>query len=418
MRIVFSVFLVALLTARLPSSETTGLSATVKPAAVGLDAAKLAGIDKLMSSEVEAGRIVGCLALVARGDKVAYVKTWGDRDREDSKPMTEDTIFRIYSMSKPITSVAAMQLVERGKMNLDDALSNYLPALKNVQVLTKEGDETKEVPAERPISVRDLLRHTSGFTYGFFGDTKVDQRYRRAGILSEATIEETVTKLGDLPLLHQPGSRWHYSVSTDVLGRLVEVVSGQRFDKYLQQHIFDPLDMVDTFFMVPAEKKNRFAEMYSPDGEDALKLAASRRSRRFVDAQNRFFSGGGGLCSTTRDYLRFCQALLRGGELDGNRVVKTETINEMTKNQLQQITSRSGGFQFGLGFRISPEGEYSWGGAAGTRFWINPKRNLIGIYMIQINPYRSKEYGNEMKKIVYAADTQASAENAPTASTP
>lgn len=373
----------------------------VPPASVRLNPEKLQDIGTLMQDEVDAGRIVGCLGLVARGDDVAWVQTWGQRDRDKQLPMTTDTIFRIYSMSKPITSVAAMQLVEQGKMQLDDAVSDYLPELKDLQVVSN-GDDQESVPADKPITVRHILSHTSGFTYGFFGNTPVDQAYRRAGLLmTDVTIADTVSKLSKLPLLHQPGTRWHYSVSTDVLGRLVEVVSGERFDKYLDKHIFRPLKMVDTSFMVPADKLNRFAQMYRGDGNGGLRPANPMASYRFLNADNKYFSGGGGLCSTTKDYLRFCQALLNGGELDGERILKAATIREMTSNQ---IPAGRRNFRFGLGFSINREGEYSWGGAAGTRFFINPRRKLIGIYMIQINPYGERRYGNQMKQLAYAAD--------------
>ncbi|MDA1014414.1 MAG: serine hydrolase [Planctomycetota bacterium] len=370
-------------------------------ASAGFDGEKLKGIDELMSAEVKAGRIVGCLALVARGDKVAYLKTWGQRDRKRDQPMKHDTIFRIYSMTKPITSVAVMQLVEQGKLRLDDPVAKYLPELKDLEVIAGENGE-KTVKAERRISVRDLLRHTSGMTYGFFGDSVADKAYRSAGVLVvDPTIEATVKKLGTLPLLYQPGTRWHYSVSTDVLGRLVEVVSKERFDRYLKQHIFDPLEMRDTFFMVPRGKQDRFAEMYRPATGSALTESLPLESIRFLMPANQLFSGGGGLCSTTGDYLRFCRALLNGGVLDGKRILKADTIARMTRNQLDEISS--GDFQFGLGFAIGAEGEYSWGGAAGTRFWINPKRKLIGLFMIQIKPYGLK-YGERIKQVVYAAD--------------
>ena len=298
----------------------------VEPESVQLDGPKLQKIDDYMSAKVKDESIVGCLGLIARGDKVAYFKTWGDMDRAKKKPMAADTIFRIYSMSKPISSVAAMQLVEQGKMDLDDPVSKYLPAFKEMKVL--KGDE--EVPTTTAITVRHVMSHQAGFTYGFFGNSKVDQAYRKAGLLmTDATIEQTVKKLGDIPLQYEPGTRWHYSVATDVLGRLVEAVSGERFDKYLTKHIFTPLKMVDTSFMVPAEKMNRFAEMYR---EQAGKLKPANRlaSIRFTNPANKYFSGGGGLCSTTKDYLRFCRCLLAGGELDDVRIIKADSIKQMT----------------------------------------------------------------------------------------
>lgn len=376
----------------------------VDPGSVELDAEKLKEIDGLMSREVEEGRIAGCQALVARGHQIAYFQMWGHQDREAGKEMAADTIFRIYSMSKPITSVATMQLVEQGKLQLDDPVSKYLPKLADLKVLEIDGEERKEVAAKREMTIRDLLRHTSGLTYGFFGSTPVDQAYVKAGLLvTDENLDQTIGKLSKIPLQYQPGTRWHYSVSTDVLGRVVEVASGQRFDEYLQEHIFVPLEMVDTFFVVPEGKLHRFAQMYRPNkAHSELTVSKSIESFRFTYPDNRFFSGGGGLCSTMRDYLRFCRALLHHGELDGKRIIKEETLREMTKNQLTGKMKR-GSFEFGLGFRISPEGAYSWGGAAGTRFEINPKRDLITIYMIQIKPDRG-DYGKKIRKIVYAAD--------------
>ena len=293
----------------------------VEPESVQLDSNKLAEIDTYMQKQIDDGEIVGCLGLIARGDKVAYFKVWGDMNRKKKKAMTADTIFRIYSMSKPITSIAAMQLVEQGKMDLDDPISKHLPALKDLKVM-KRGEK---VPAKNAITVRHVMSHQAGFTYGFFGNSDVDKAYRNVGLLmSEPTIEQTVKKLGKLPLQFEPGTRWHYSVATDVLGRLVEVVSGERFDKYLHKHIFEPLKMVDTSFMVPKEKMDRFAEMYREQGGD-LKPSNRWASMRFTNPDNKYFSGGGGLCSTTKDYLRFSQALLRGGELDGARIIKAES---------------------------------------------------------------------------------------------
>ena len=244
----------------LQSEEPAKVFDVISPETVDLDKNRLSEIGDYLHAEVNAGRIAGCLALVARGDQVAFLGTWGDRNREKSLKMTPDTIFRIYSMSKPITSVAAMQLIEAGKMKLDDPVSKYLLSFQKLKVHSKADGQLQEIPLDQPMTIRDLLRHTSGLTYGFFGNTEVDKAYRKAGLLiTEGTITESVEKLSSIPLLYQPGKRWHYSVSTDVLGRLIEVVSGQRFDQYLQEHIFDPLEMRDTAFMVPREKRERFA---------------------------------------------------------------------------------------------------------------------------------------------------------------
>ncbi|MHC4179257.1 MAG: serine hydrolase domain-containing protein, partial [Planctomycetota bacterium] len=298
------------------------------PAAAGFDSDKLAMILPAMQRHIEEGKLVGGLGLVARGDQIVYAETWGQRDREKRLPLTDGTIFRIYSMSKPVTSVAAMILVEEGKLGLDDPISKYLPELTEMTVLVEaKGDdgETRheEVPAERAITVRDLLRHTSGFTYGFFGNSEVDKRYRNAGLLvTDQTLEDTVKKLSQIPLRHQPGTRWHYSVSTDVLGRVIEVASGRSLDQFFQKRIFRPLGMGDTFFTVPQKKLPRLAQMYAPNGNGGLKPANPMRSRRFVDSSNQFYSGGGGLCSTTSDYLAFCRMLLNEGKLGGTRILR------------------------------------------------------------------------------------------------
>lgn len=387
------------------SSTQAGKIRTTDPGKVGLRAAKLNEIDALMHDHLEEGRMVGAIALVAKDNQVVYFDKWGDQDRAKGVPMAEDTIFRIYSMSKPITSVAIMQLVEQGKIDLDISVAKHLPEFKELKVLeTVQGDDgsegTRLVPAEREITVRDLLRHTSGLTYGFFGDSEVDKQYLRAGVLmTDGDIAETVTKLSKLPLKHQPGTRFEYSVSTDVLGRIVEVVSGETLDVYFAKHIFEPLGMTDTSFSVPQHKQDRFAEMYSRNGDD-LEPAPARRSRRFVSA-TRFFSGGGGLCSTTHDYLRFCMMLLNEGTLDGQQVLRPETVREMTRNQLDPKISPN--FQFGLGFALRNTGDYGWGGAAGTRFWIHPEKKIIGLVMVQINPYRGPNFEQQLKRIVYSA---------------
>lgn len=353
-------------------------------------------IDRLLSQAVDDDKVIGHSALIFQEGDVTYYSEHGDRDGEKGLPVQRDTIFRIYSMSKPITSVAVMQLVEAEKIDLDAPISKYLPALGEMKVL--KGEE--EVDARREITTRDLLRHTSGFTYGFFGNTKVDQAYRKNGILmTDRNIEETVEKLGKIPLLHQPGKRFHYSISSDVLGRLVEVVSGERFDNYLKKNVFDPLQMKDTFFTVPKDKQDRFAQLYR--GEDGnLKPSPPLSSYRFLN-ENDFDSGGGGLCSTLDDYLQFCKMLLGGGTLNGKQILKKETLDQMFTNQLADVDESSRRFQFGLGFRISPEGDYSWGGAAGTRFWVNPEKQLAILYMVQISPYGNRNWGERIRRMVY-----------------
>jgi len=402
------------------------------PGNIGLSAERLARITKTIEADVAEGRIPGAVALIARDGKIGYFKAIGQANRETGQPMAPDTIFRIYSMSKPITSVALMMLYEEGLFRLKDPVSKYLPELKGLKVLVEKEDagdaeESSEaaagsnpdpahqlVEAERDMTVQDLLRHTSGLTYGFFGDSIVDQRYKDAEVISlDQTIGDMVGKLSEIPLKHQPGTTWEYSVSVDVIGRLVEVLSGQRFDRYLQERIFEPLGMTDTAFIVPEEKRGRFAQLYSPKEDGGLKVTTSE-TRYWFTKDHQFFSGGGGLTSTITDYLRFCQMMLNGGELDGVRLLSRKTVNLMTIDHLEGMEGRpSPGYGFGLGFAVAKDlsrtgvngsvGEYNWGGAAGTRFWIDPEERMIGIYMVQILPHTNLHYGETFKVLAYQA---------------
>lgn len=382
------------------------LAAIKDPAKLGFEPAKLSLIDRQMKELIAEQKVIGCAALIYKDGQIAYSKIWGQRNKKEELPVEADTIWRIYSMSKPVTSVAVMQLVERGKIGLDDPASKYLPEFKGLEVYDEDGKAAKKgalptSPAKREMTIRDLLRHTSGLSYGFFGNTPVDLAYRKAGILVlDKDLKDMTSKLAKVPLLHQPGTRFHYSASTDVLGRVVEVASEMTFKDYLDKNIFQPLKMKDTYFSLPKEKLPRLAEMYRP--EDGKLVPANRlSSARFVNEKNTFYSGGGGLCSTTADYLQFSKMLLNGGELNGKRILKSETIEQMTTNQLPK-NAAWGRFQFGLGFQIDAEGHYSWGGAAGTRFWVDPKNKMITIFMIQINPYRAK-YGQVFKRLAYNA---------------
>ena len=375
----------------------------VDPGELGFDVEILGEINTLMSEAVQQGRLVGCNAMILKDDQICYYGQWGQQSREDQLPVQRDTIWRIYSMSKPITSVAVMQLVESGRLDLDAPVSRYIPAFQNMKVLQEKDGEFTEVDVDRPFTVRDLLRHSAGLTYGFFGNSEVDQRYRKAGILmSNPDLQSLVEALGELPLKHQPGDRFEYSVATDVLGHLVEVASGERFDEYLSKNLFVPLHMQDTGFTVPQNKQDRFAAMYRPTREGALEPSPKLASLRYLNPKNRFYSGGGGLCSSIDDYMQFCRMLLNQGQLDEQEIITPETLRAMWTNQLGDLKRNSDGFQFGLGFSISAEGDYAWGGAAGTRFWVNPEKNLAMIYMVQINPYRQR-FGEQMRQIVYRA---------------
>lgn len=378
----------------------------VAPAeAVGISGEKLDLLKPAVQKFVDDNKIAGASVLVARKGKVVFEETFGMMDIAAGKRIEKDTIFRIYSMTKPITSVAVMMLFEEDKVQLDEPVSKYLPEFKGLKVYDKSGNH---VEPTRAMTVRDLLRHTSGLTYGIFGNTPVDKMYRSKNVLSHKSSATAMTsKLGQIPLQYQPGTKWHYSVSTDVLGCLVEKVSGKGLGEFFQERIFEPLDMKDSAFFVAGDKADRFAACYGPDRNGGLFVNDNSKTSRFLTMPG-LCSGGGGLCSTGRDYMRFCQMLLNEGELDGKRLLRKETIKIMTKDQLPEGVDRGWGNGFGLGFSVrtangrSPKGEYGWGGAASTHFWISPKDELIVIALSQYMPY-SHRLENTIKPIVYKA---------------
>lgn len=385
--------------------DPKSISISDDAAELGFNVKKLEAIDKKYSSLLNRKKIAGVSVLVVRkGQEVLYGQ-WGYQDRESEVPLNRKSIVRIYSMTKPITSVAVMQLVEQEKIDLDAPVSNYLPEFRSLKVLEGNGDNSKKVKPRRAMTTRDLLRHTSGLTYGLFGNTAVDQQYRKAGILiTDINIKSTVEKLGKIPLQFHPGSRFHYSVSADVLGRLVEVISGEKLDDYFQTHIFEPLGMVDTFFSVPKDKRDRVMQMYANQRGKPLEVAAWHHSIRVMSANNKFFSGGGGLCSTVDDYFAFSQMLLNKGELNDKRIISEESIDQMFTNQLAKIDNPPGrSFKFGLGLRCFPQGDFGWGGAAGTKFWVHPEKETIIIYMIQMMPNAGGKYHDIVRDAAYSA---------------
>lgn len=418
---VFSVGSWVLAVALFPLVAWGGSIPVVAPEEVGLSPERLERIGAVIEGWMAEDRMVGAVGLLARRGKIGYFETFGLRDRESGAPMRKDTIFRIYSMSKPVTSVGLLLLYEEGRLKLNDPVARYLPELadREVGVVTEDPDtgvkSVSRVPAERDITVRDLMRHTGGLTYGSFGDTEIDRLYREAGIFAqEDTLADMVAKLGTLPLLYQPGAVWHYSVSTDVLGRLIEVLSGLPLDRFFEERIFGPLGMVDTGFYVPEEKRGRLAAIYSPGSEDDATLvpAGAGVSRDYLRPPT-LFSGGGGLVSTATDYLRFAQMLLNEGELDGRRLLSRKTVELMTRDHLGEIPMlwRSAGYGFGLGVAVCLDpgrvgetgsvGAYYWGGAAQTLFWVDPKEEFIGIFLTQIKPYGSLTYRNQYRILSY-----------------
>ena len=376
----------------------------VSPDQVGLSAARLARISAWMKGWVDSGKLPGLLVAVMRKGELAFAETYGKADVERNKPVRPDTIYRIYSMTKPLTSTAIMMLYEEGRFQLDNPISRFIPAFPNSRVCVG-GSRGKldTVPAERDITFRDLLTHTSGLTYGFMEATPVDALYRsKNGIdfqTATTSLKEVVEKLATFPLIAQPGKAWNYSVSTDVLGYLVEVISGQPFEKYLVEKVIKPLGMVDTDFFVPDSKHDRFSANYQAGAGGKLEVIDDPTKSRYLKPRT-VNSGGGGLVSTASDYLRFCKFMLNKGQLDGVRLLGRMTVDNMFSNHIgtgKPVYIRGDGYGFGLGAGVltdpakAPDafsiGTWSWGGADGTIFYIDPQEDLVAILMVQLNPY-------------------------------
>jgi CubicO group peptidase (beta-lactamase class C family) len=406
-----------------------------------------AGLDRveahLKSRYIDAGRFPGTQLLVYRRGKVVHSASQGFADVERKVPVKDDTIYRIYSMTKPITSVAFMMLFEEGKVALDEPVVKYIPEWKNLGVFaagTAPNFLTR--PTSRPMLIVDLLRHTSGLTYGFQQRSNVDAAYREAKIgevQTAGTLDSMIESLATIPLEFSPGEAWNYSVATDVIGYLIGKISGMPFEQFLKERIFGPLGMSDTDFFVPNEKVRRFAACYSADPPGRLAFHASERKGALTLQDDpttssylsppSLVSGGGGLCSTTADYLTFCRALINGGELGGVRLIGPKTLQLMTSNHLPggldlPAMSRSlfseatyNGIGFGLGFAVTMEpaktlipgsaGEYNWGGAATTSFWIDPAEELITIFMTQVLPSSAYPLRRELRTLVYSAITES-----------
>jgi len=375
----------------------------VRPEEVGLSSERLARIGEFARAEMEKDRIAGAVSLVARRGHIVWFDVAGKADIEEGRAMREDSIFRIASMTKPIVSLAVMMLHEEGRLLLDDPISRFIPELGKLRVaVVPEGEAVspealQTVPAAREITIHDLLTHRSGFTYGFINQGPVGDLYRRARLLESSTTEELVRRLAELPLVHQPGTTFEYSHSTDVLGRLVEVVSGQRLDRFLEERILLPLGMKDTKFYLSAEEADRLVTLYQRGESLLLTPVDRRRESRLVVGTKTWFSGGGGLVSTAADYYRFLQMLLNGGELEGTRLVSRKTVELMTTDHLGKEIPIYPGYGFGLGFAVrqelgkgrslGSEGDYTWGGIFNTVFWVDPKEELILIFLTNFSPY-------------------------------
>jgi len=398
------------------------------PEALGFSSSRLARIAAWQQAQVDAGAFSGAVAAIARNGKVAYLRAVGFRDRARTVPLQGDAIFWIASMTKPVTSVAAMMLVEEGKIDLALPVHQYLPEFKDMMVGVETTDpasgETRLAlePQKRPMIVEDLLRHTSGLVYGEGGNTAVHKLYRESGLYvrglaRDGTLKDFVSRLARIPLAHQPGEIWEYGFSDDVLGRVIEVASGQPLDQFLYNRLFKPLGMVDTAFWVPPEKLPRLID--PPVGAGPILLPD-----RDVSKPTRLFSGGGGLVSTASDYLRFCQMLLNGGELDGVRILSPATVRRMTTSSLPRdirfagvnsgFVGPQGGSTWGLGFAIRSDatwslvpgsaGSYTWSGAWGTYFWVDPAEQLVAVQLIQVTPERTDgRFSRTFRNLTYGA---------------
>ena len=397
----------------------------IDAAAAGMDATRLQRIDQhLQENYVGPGKIAGCQVLVARHGAVAHLSSLGERDRERARPVGDDTIWRLFSMSKPVTGVALLTLYERGLFRLDDPVHRFIPAWRDLKV--RDGDRL--VRPERPMTVRDLMMHMSGLGYTLDNgdlDLAMLRRPPATRLGESGTLETMVDRLAEAPLRFHPGTHWLYSFSTDVCGRLVEILSGQRFDDYLRSTLFEPLGMVDSGFTVPDAEVGRFAANYTRNARKELRLLEDPE-RSHYRGEVTFLSGGAGLVATSRDYLRFCRMLLNGGELDGVRVLSRKTVELMRSNHLPgngtladvalpgaygEVGFEGMGFGLTVAVSLGPvathgvgsAGELMWGGAASTLFWIDPAEDLVAIFMTQLIPSGTFNFRAQLKQLVYGA---------------
>ncbi len=380
----------------------------------------------LLQKQVDRKQIAGAVAVVLHQGKPVFSAALGSADVEAGRPMADDTLFRLASMTKPVTSVAVLMLVEDGRCKLTDPVSRYLPEFKDLRVLDPKGPGT--VPAVREVTIHDLLTHTSGLSYGFLAGDRLGPLYREAKVSdglapADGTLAENIRRLAGLPLEHQPGAAWEYGLSADVLGRLIEVVSGKPLDEFFRERIFRPLEMTDTYFTLPREKRDRLAALYRPGadkavekvGNDPVRVGALLYSADMPLRDKGYFSGGAGLVSTAPDYARFLQMLLNKGELGGKRILKRETVDLMTRNQIGDLTVTIDGHgdKFGYGFgivsaagrgkEVASAGTFSWGGIYNTYFWVDPEKEVVGILMTQVFPFDHLTIREDFKRLTYAA---------------
>lgn len=398
---------------------------TATPESVGFSSERLNNITLKMQEYVDNKNAPGFTTLVSRKGKVVHFETCGYRDVEKALPVEKDTIFRIYSMTKPITSIALMQLYEKGKFQLYDPVKKYIPEYGNTKVFSGMGIMGQElVEQEQPMTIHHLLTHTAGLSYGFFYDNPIEEMYRQSVFRSsDITLEDKIKQMAQLPLIFQPGTKWNYSIATDVCGYLVEVISGMPFEEYLQENIFNPLGMVDTAFHIPEDKLDRFATLYQSnfmDGSFHVFTGTPHIPLKDYSKPSLAPSGGGGLISTTEDYLKFCLMLLNNGEYEGTRIIGRKTLEYMTVNHLKPDllpfslgTNTSYGEGFGLGFSVIMEpaqtgvmnsvGTYEWGGAAATKFWVDPQEEITCVLMTQLMDNFTIPFQSDFRVLTYQA---------------
>jgi len=401
-------------------AHSTASENTVAP---GLDPQRLKRIDTAINAEIAAGKIPGAVALVAHNGRIVYHKSFGFADLDSQTPMQTNSIFRIASMTKAITSVAVMMLYEQGRFRLSDPVSRYIPAFTDMTLLSGpgEGGKISRIKATKPIRIIDLLTHSSGISYPFI-TSNVQQHYLDAGMIDgltakDITLQSQMELLAKQPLMFEPGSRWAYGLSTDLLGYLVEVISGQPLDQFFEENIFAPLAMHDSYFYLPGEKANRLVTLYADVKPDGLIVSKGNESSLILDnprypieGARRFFSGGAGLSSTAYDYARFCQMLLNAGKLDGKRILSRKSVELMRAPRAD--IDEDGRADFSLGFFVNTDlgqlndlgsvGTFSWGGAFNTAYWIDPTENLIAIIMTQVRPVNS-DINERFQILVYQA---------------
>jgi CubicO group peptidase (beta-lactamase class C family) len=416
MKLIFAIFCVFSVTA-CQVSVVDAKNKTVTPQELGFSDARLQRIAPVMQAYIDQGKLAGTLIMVARNGQIAYINAQGMMDKEAKKPMREDTIFRIYSMTKPITAVAAMTLWEQGKFHMNDPISNYLPEFEKMKVyVSGAGEEMIVEDANQPIRVIDLFTHTAGFSYGFTG-SEVDNLYRK--LLQkpdELKRSNILSKVADLPLSHQPGTAWQYGVSTDILGFLVEKISGKKLGDYLQETVFGPLEMQDTGFFVPADKVDRFAQIYTANKQGQTVVMKNEPLGDFLSDPD-IHNAGGGMVSTLHDYFTFAQMLLNGGEINGTRILGRKTVEYLTSNHLPEnlipfeAKSPGEGFAMAMSVTVDPnmslfmnsKGTYGWAGLASTHFRIDPEEKLIVIAMAQFMPTAFHRYNEDLRNLVCQA---------------